>query len=262
MSLIFAIIFGIIQGVTEFLPVSSSAHLAIMGALTKIKDEDALPFFLTLHFGTLIALIIFFKKELVCIFKGLIKREKEVFKTIFLLFFTTLFTGIIGVSLRKNVEKTFTSITFPAIFLIVTAILLFSTFFFKEKNFNISSMSYLSAIFIGFAQGLAVFPGISRSGATIVASLVVGLSKKEAFNYSFFASIPAIGGAFLLEIKEIGNLESNIGVIPIMAGFIASLIFGYLSLIFLRRMVISGKLYYFGFYSFLVGMFTLFFVLR
>ncbi|MFB3851626.1 MAG: undecaprenyl-diphosphate phosphatase [Acidobacteriota bacterium] len=258
MSILWAVLFGIIQGASEFLPVSSSAHLTIFGAISKIKEEDALPFFIILHLGTLLALLLFFFKDIVELGKRTLKREKESAKIIGLLFFTTIFTGILGLGLKKFVEKVFVSPLWASIFLIFTSFLLLSTLLIKnreEKVDKIASMGYFAAALIGIAQGIAVFPGISRSGITIVASLFLGLSKKDAFNYSFLASIPAICGAFLLELKDITNITHTLGVGILLVGFIFAFVTGYLSLGFLKKSVIKGKLHYFGYYTFFAAMF-------
>ncbi|MCX7830024.1 MAG: undecaprenyl-diphosphate phosphatase, partial [Acidobacteria bacterium] len=242
---------GIIQGATEFLPVSSSAHLTILGAISRIREEDALPFFIILHLGTLIALLIFFFKDIFNLGRNVLRREKESVKTIFLIILTTFFTGILGIGLKKPVEKALTSPLWASIFLLFTSGVLFSTLLInKQKEIvSISTMTYLSAILIGIAQGIAVFPGISRSGITIVTALFLGLSRKEAFNYSFLASIPAVGGAFLLDLKEIKEVTAVLGWEILLTGFFISLIVGYLSLEVLKKSVEKGKLHFFGFYT-------------
>lgn len=257
MSIFWVIIFGIIQGATEFLPVSSSAHLTILGDVSKIKEEDALPFFLVLHLGTLIALLFFFYKDLLNLGKSFFKREDESIKTVLLIGVTTIVTGILGVLLKNFVEKAVSSSLWASGFLILTTLLLFSTKFLnksKRVEMSISSMSYLSSALIGFAQGIAVFPGISRSGITIVVALYLGLSRKDAFNYSFLASIPAIFGAFLLDLKDIGTVAHSFGFFVLIAGFFIALVVGFLSLEFLKKIVIRGNLHYFGYYTFLVAL--------
>lgn len=257
MSIFWVIIFGIIQGATEFLPVSSSAHLTILGEVSKIKEEDALPFFLVLHFGTLIALLFFFYKDLFNLVKSLIKRENESIKTVLLICVTTIVTGTLGILLKNFAEKAVSSSLWASNFLIITTLLLFSTKFLnksKRKELSISSVSYFSSALIGLAQGIAVFPGISRSGITIVVALYLGLSRKDAFNYSFLASIPAILGAFLLDLKEIGNVAHSFGFFVLLTGFFIAIIIGFLSLELLKKIVIRGKLHYFGYYTFLVAL--------
>lgn len=258
MSLLWAVIFGIIQGATEFLPVSSSAHLTILGAISKIKEEDALPFFLVLHLGTLISLIAFFFKDLLSLGKNLLKKEKESIRTLLLICTTTLITGILGLGLKKEVETAFASSLWPSIFLIVTSLILFSSLFLKKRDnqtSTVASMTFFSAFLIGLAQGIAVFPGISRSGITTVAALFVGLSRKEAFNYSFLVSIPAIAGAFLLNLRDIERISQALGLEILLVGFVVSFLVGYISLGFLKSLVIQGKLHYFGFYTLFASVF-------
>ncbi len=253
MSSLLAILFGLIQGATEFLPVSSSAHLTILGYILKLQEKDALPFFLVLHLGTLIALLIFFRKELTKLAVFSLKGDKETCRIILFIVLTTGATGILGLSFKKFVEEAMVSILYPAIFLILTAILLFSTKFIKEKDRKVVTLGWLSAVIIGIAQGIAVFPGISRSGATIVSALMVGLSREEAFDYSFIASIPAILGAFVIEFKGVTNMTNDFGLMPIIIGFLVSFIIGYLSLFFLKGCVIKGKLHYFGIYCLFIS---------
>lgn len=258
MSLFWAVLLGIIQGATEFLPVSSSGHLAIFGAISKIKEGDALPFFIILHFGTLLALLFFFFNDLLNLGKKTVQGEKESIKTVALLILTTFITGVFGLGLKKYVEKVFVSPLWASIFLIFTSFLLLSTILIKnrrERIDKIASMGYFSAALIGLAQGIAIFPGISRSGITIATSLFLGLSKKDAFNYSFLASIPAIGGAFLLDLKEISKLANTFGFEILLVGFIFAFVTGYFSLGFLKKSVIKGKLHYFGYYTVAVGLF-------
>ena len=253
MSSLLAIIFGLIQGATEFLPVSSSAHLTIFGYILKLQEKDALPFFLVLHFGTLLALLIFFRKELIKLTIGSVKGDKETYRIILFIVLTTLATGILGLLFKKFVEEAMVSILYPTIFLILTAILLFSTKLIREKDKKVVTMGCLAALFIGVAQGIAVFPGISRSGVTIVSALMVGLSREEAFDYSFLASIPAIFGAFVVEIKGVTDMTSDFGLFSIIIGFFVSFIIGYFSLFFLKGCVIKGKLHYFGIYCLFVS---------
>lgn len=264
MSLFWGFVLGLIQGLTEFLPVSSSAHLTFAGVLAKIREEEALPFFLILHLGTLIALLLFFKKDLVDIAKGLLKREKESVRISILIIITSLPTAIIGLGLKKTVEKAMVSPYWAALFLLVTAFLLFITKLNKGEKTGVEDMSVLSALYVGVAQGISALPGISRSGATIVASLFCGLKRDDAFRYSFLASIPAVGGAFLLDLREILKVGGDFGAPAVAAGFLTALVAGFLSLIFLRKAVIKGNLHYFGFYcipasllGFLIGFYCL-----
>lgn len=248
MSLLWSILFGIVQGATEFFPVSSSAHLAFLGAIAGIKEEDALPYFLVLHLGTLLALIVFFGKDLFRLGTGVLKRERSALHLALMIILTTIPTGIIGLALKKTVEKAMVAPFWPAIFLVVTAALLFTTWFFKKPGFQLGSLTVTAALFIGTAQGIAVLPGISRSGSTIVAALACGLIREDAFRYSFLASIPAIGGAFLLDFKEIINVGGHFGTASLAAGLLSSFVVGYLSVLLLKKIVINGKLHFFGYY--------------
>jgi undecaprenyl-diphosphatase len=238
----------LIQGATEFLPVSSSAHLAFFGALAGIREKDALPFFLVLHMGTLAALLAYFAKDLIKIGKGCLKKDRSSYRLILMIILTTIPTGIIGLALKGSVEKVMVSPFWAASFLLVTAIILFTTKFFGKDHLELDSLTVTQAIFIGIAQGVAVLPGISRSGSTTVAALFCGLKRDDAFRYSFLASMPAIGGAFLLDFKDISTVGASFGAGIMVSSFLLSMFIGFLSLFFLRKVVIRGVLHYFSFY--------------
>lgn len=248
MGLLWGFVLGIIQGATEFLPVSSSAHLAFAGALAGISEKDALPFFLVLHFGTLVALAAYFAGDLLGLAKGCLRLDRAAWRLVLMMALTSLPTGIIGLALKNGVEKAFVSTAWPSAFLIVTALALYFTKFGRKEGSGLSDMSPSSAILIGLAQGVAVLPGISRSGSTIVAGLLCGLKRDDAFRYSFLVSIPSVGGAFLLDLKEIAHTAANFGTGVITLGFIMAAVSGFISLFFLKKAVIGGRLHLFSYY--------------
>jgi undecaprenyl-diphosphatase len=248
LGLLWGLVLGVIQGATEFLPVSSSAHLAFAGALAGISEKDALPFFLVLHFGTLAALAAYFAGDLLGLAKGCLRLDRTAWRLVLMIALTSLPTGIIGLALKDIVEKAFVSTAWPAAFLVVTAAALFFTKFGSKGESGLGGISPVSALLIGLAQGLAVLPGISRSGSTIAAGLLCGLKRDDAFRYSFLSSIPAIGGAFLLDMKGIADTASNFGTGVMIVSFFLAAVSGFASLFFLKRAVTGGRLHLFSYY--------------
>ncbi len=248
MSLLWALVLGIVQGATEFLPVSSSAHLAFAGALAGISEKDALPFFLVLHLATLVALAAYFAGDLFGMARGCLRLDRPAWKLVLMIILTTVPTGIIGLALKSGVEKAFVSTIWPAAFLLVTASALFLTRFAKNGNTRLGDISPSSALLIGLAQGVAVLPGISRSGFTIVAGFFCGIKRDEAFRYSFLSSIPAIGGAFVLDIREIIHTGSDFGFGVMIPSFALAGVAGFISLILLKKAVVAGRLHFFSYY--------------
>ena len=244
------IILGMIQGVTEFLPISSSGHLVL---LQKIFDLKEMLFFdVLLHFSTLLAVIVLFFKEIVEYLKNL--------KIIFYIFILTIPTGIIGLLIKKYFSFVYDNVLISGIFLICTGVWLYltETVYIKnsKKKIELEKLGILKSIFVGIAQGIAVLPGISRSGATLGSMLLINIEKTQAVKFIFISSIPAILGATFLELKDAisGGVKFQTGYIY---GMIFSFIFGLLSLKFLINLVSKQKLRYFSYYCFVVGFFSI-----
>ncbi len=242
------VILGIIQGLTEFLPVSSSAHLVIMQKLLGISGSGVV-ISIILHLGTLLSLIIFF-------FRDILKLLRNI-KLVSLIIIVTAITGIIGVSGRDFFEGLFSSTRAVAIALIFTGIILILTRKFTAEKRN--SLNIKDAIILGFTQGIAIIPGISRSGITISTLLFRKLDKETSFRFSFLVSIPVILGATLLESKNI-SLTHVLDIKNLIIGFIFSLLTGIFSLWILKRILNKAKLYYFGYYCIFIAIFTLLFI--
>ena len=242
------VILGIIQGLTEFLPVSSSAHLVIMQKLLGISGSGVV-ISIILHLGTLLSLIIFF-------FRDILKLLRNI-KLVWLIIIVTAITGIIGVSGRDFFEGLFSSTRAVAIALLFTGIILILTRKFTAAKRN--SLNVKDAIILGFTQGIAIIPGISRSGITISTLLFRKLDKETSFRFSFLVSIPVILGATLLESKNI-SLTHVLDIKNLIIGFIFSLLTGIFSLWILKRILNKAKLYYFGYYCIFIAIFTLLFI--
>lgn len=246
MSLLWAIILGLAQGLTEFLPVSSSAHLTILGALAGVREEDALAFFLILHLGTLAALLAFFARDLWDLGVRSIRGDREAWRYNGLIVLTTLPTAVIGLALKPAVEKAMASPLAAALLLLVTAAFLAATRWFPEGGVASGAIRPRHAFLVGVAQGMAVFPGISRSGATITACLALGLTREEAFRYSFLVSLPAIGGAALLDAKAMAGMSAMVAPGTLVAGAVTSAVLGFAALALLKRTVVGRAFHWYA----------------
>jgi undecaprenyl-diphosphatase len=263
MDIIQAIILGIIQGLTEFLPVSSSAHLVFITDILGLQQNVA--FDTLLHLGTLVAVVGYFWKDVVKIitsfissimdiFRGKFKEglnEKPFKKLSWLLVVGTIPAGLMGILLQKQFEALFSSIIYVGFFLIITGLLLWGAERVKPGNKDVKDISFKNALVIGIAQGIAIAPGISRSGATISAGLFSGLNRELAARFSFLLSIPAILGAALVQAKDITSFDASTAVL--IAGFLSALIFGYLAIKLLLKIIKERTLMVFAYYCWIVG---------
>ncbi len=269
MNLVEAIILGIFQGVAEFLPISSSGHLVLLQNLFNIKEGN-LFFAEMLHFGTLVSIVIVYfhdiynivvdmLKLLGNIIKGkLPKRLSDYQKLGLFIIVGSIPTAIIGLSLEDYFENLYTSIIPIGIAFIITGLLLWIAEKNVFKNKDINTMKYGDAIFIGTFQGIAIIPGISRSGSTIVAGLFRGLDKSFATEYSFLLALPATFGAFLLGIRGVIKSEIDVAIdFPLIIGVVLSTIVGIVSIKLLMRLIKKGKLYYFSYYLWILGALTI-----
>jgi len=261
MSLLEALILGIIQGITEFLPVSSSGHLQIGAAILGIQSSENLLFTIIVHGATVLSTIIVFWKEIILIGKGVLKFElNEETKLALYIIISMIPVGIIGIFFESQLEAFFNGqIIFVASMLMLTGFLLLATNFLKAKNAT-GNLSYTKASIIGIAQAIAVLPGISRSGATIATGLILGVDKEKATRFSFLMVIPPILGATLLKIKDLIEqpvLDTQISNAALAVGFVAALIFGIIACRWMISIVKKGSLVYFAYYCFAVSAITL-----
>lgn len=237
---------AVVQGLTEFIPISSSAHLVILPFFLKIP-KPPLFFDVSLHFGTLLSLLVYFRKEI----RGFFEKDSRDFHLLKNLLVATVPAALAGAIANNFFEKFFQKPVWAAIFLIFTGLFLFlaeriATF--KKCGLKLSS---LGALIIGLAQALAIFPGISRSGATISAGLLLGLGREEAARFSFLLGIPIIFGSFLFEIKEIPLRQFPITLTVL--GILVSFVVGYLVIDFLLKYLKKRSLYPFAIYCILAG---------
>jgi len=251
-ELIKTIVLGIVQGLTEWLPVSSTGHLKLVEHSFGLGVP--ILFDVVLHIGTLIVVFAFFKKEVGKILSAVahLDFETEYGKMAPLIIVGAVPTMIIGIIFGRLIEETFQSIMPIAVAFIVCGLILYSSKVAKEKT---ESINYSTAIMIGIAQGVAIIPGISRSGATITVALLLGIKREKAFIFSFLLSIPAIIGALGLTIyTEFGKLAaSSLGWSEILAGLIAAMLVGYFALKLLWKTLTKGRFHLFALYCWLLS---------
>ena len=255
MTVLQAIFLGVVQGLTEFLPVSSSGHLVFFQSVFGLA-EPQLAFDVMLHLGTLLAVIVYFRTDVARILlgtwawvRGRRGGESEA-KLLLWIVVASIPTGLMGVLLKDWFESLFSMPKTVGLMLLVTGLLLWLTRFAGRKQKTRGEMGVLDALVIGIAQGVAIIPGISRSGSTISAGLFCGLNRELAGKFSFLLSIPAILGATFLEFREI-DAASGIGVT--LFGMAVSFFVGLVALKLLMNIVKKGKLSYFSYYCWAVG---------
>ncbi len=256
MTWIEALILGVIQGLTEFLPVSSSGHLEIGSVLLGTTSGDNLLFAVIVHAATALSTIMVFRKDILDILQGLLEfKWNESWKFAFLIVISMIPVGIAGVFFEDEISGFFTgNLILVGSMLLFTSLLLFFTYF---KSSGTNEVSYKEAIIMGLAQTIAILPGISRSGSTIATGLLIGVDKEKATRFSFLMVLPPILGASLLKTKDYFEAPAayeGLGVFPMIVGFVGALVSGYIACKWMTNIVKKGKLYYFAIYCLLVGM--------
>ncbi len=258
MELIKAVILGIVQGLTEFLPVSSSGHLVLGSELLNFQ-EQGLAFDVFVHLGTLVSVCIVFRKELSAMisapFAVLQKRaDKELtnffYWDIYIVVATLPAVGV-GLFLKDSIDTIFTNILLVYCMLFVTGLIMVVTPYIRERKVKLNC---LRAVLIGCAQAMAIFPGLSRSGSTIFVGMLLGLNRETVARFSFIMSIPAILGAVVLQSRDLLANPPDAGVLLIIcAGMLSSAISGYFAIILLLNVIRKNKLQYFGYYCLLLS---------
>ena len=258
MDILKVIILGIVQGLTEFLPVSSSGHLVLAAEFLNFQ-EKGVAFEVFVHLGTLFSVLIAFRKDIVQMiiapFQILTSGKDNDEANKYLLWdlcivIGTLPAAVIGLLFKSQIEEAFSSVTLVLVMLILTGIFLILSKFAPQAN---EKLTIGKSILIGMAQAFAILPGISRSGSTIVTGLFLKLDRENAAKFSFLLAIPAILGASVLKIKDLLTVEN--GHIPysyMFIGMLAAFISGYLAIFWLLKVVKQGKLEWFAFYCFAV----------
>lgn len=291
MSVLQSILLGIVQGLTEFLPVSSSGHLAIIQNFFKIDTGSSILFDILLHLGTLLVVFIVYWKDIWRLIREAFKMLGDVFfnlsvffrnrgreeklrykrvvrsnyrKFVALLIVSTIPTGIIGILGEKLISSAGETLLIPGICLLITGVLLLIS----DRAANCTKIprdiTYKEGLIVGIAQGCATLPGLSRSGTTITACLLCGFDRRFAVKYSFILSIPAILGAAVLEISKVGSEVITQGLVgTYLAGMIAAALVGYVCIRLMLVLVKNKKFKYFAYYCFAIGIISIvgFFIL-
>ena len=265
MDIIQGIIIGIVQGLTEFLPVSSSAHLVFIQKILGVQSSLAFDTFL--HLGTLIAVMWFFRYDIYKMILSWLSSVRDILSGRFregfysdpykrlawYVILATIPVGIVGVLFEDSVDSLFAGALYvPAFFLFVTGTILYLSQRMTSGEINYNTITKKEALFMGLGQACAILPGLSRSGTTIAAGLTIGLNKEFAAKFSFILSIPAILGAFLLQAKDIGSaMDANF--LPVFLGFIASIIAGYMAIKWMLDLIQNKSLDIFAYYCWVIG---------
>ena len=288
MSVIDGILLGILQGVAEFLPISSSGHLEVAQHLLNLEEVPLL-FDIFLHLATLVAVCLYFRKQiwelLKCFGRWIARKERPAAtindndllcgndkvgrRTIIAVIISTLITGVIGLGTSKLIPDM--PIKAVCVGFIITSVLLIVSALIEKRNAKPElapvyekrrkdGISPWQAVSVGVLQGFGTLPGVSRSGSTIAGALGSGMDRKVAGEYSFILSIPAILGAFILELKDLGEMTGVIGAAPIIGGCAAAFAVGYISLTLLMKMIRKGKLQWFAAYLIPAGILGIIFL--
>ena len=265
---------GIFQGLTEFLPVSSSGHLALAGNLLGVEDPDKiLTFTIAVHVATVMSTLVILWKEVAWIFKGLFKTGKAIVPSpygirslneeqnyVLNIIISMIPIGIVGLCFKDQIEQYFSSLMVVGVCLLVTASLLGFSYFTKPRKKEHISM--FDALIIGVAQTFAALPGLSRSGSTIGTGLLLGNKKEKLAQFSFLMVIPPILGEALLDVKKmmeegVATAMSGISTSALIVGFLAAFITGCFACRWMINLVKKGKLIYFAIYCAIVGLSTI-----
>lgn len=259
MTLTQGVVLGAVQGLTEFFPVSSSGHLALVQQLMPDFEQPGILFDVVLHLGTLVAVILYFRHDLKQLMTAPFRRDIQAVQDrryLRLLIAASIPTAIIGLTFKEPVERLFDRPLVVGGLLIVTGVLLFVAERFRSSGRKRLSLS--DSLVTGLAQGCAILPGLSRSGATIAALLLRGVEGQTAARFSFLLALPAVGGAALLSLKDVEQLpRSEIGIY--LAGAGVACLVGLISIHALLGVIRQKRLYYFSLYCWVVGAVALYF---
>lgn len=252
-----SLILGAVQGATEFLPVSSSGHLAVLKSIMDIGDVPVL-FDVILHVATLVVIVVVFRARIGSILRSLGRwiirsaddTDADNLRITWVIIVASVFTAGIGLGVgRLDVGSNPRIVS--ALFIVTGVILVGSKFLNGHRTYR--ELGWRDGLIVGVSQGLGVFPGISRSGITISAGLLSGLEREKAGEFAFLVSIPAVLGAFILTLRDAGELSRTVGTTELVFGFLAALVVGTAALLLLLRLIRNGKLFYFSVYLIPVG---------
>jgi undecaprenyl-diphosphatase len=269
LSVLNTVLLAILQGFTEFLPVSSSGHLVLAQELLNLHDPQLIVFDVFVHFGTLISVVFIFWKDILEILKSFIHalatmhikeeyKKTEHFRLGIAIIVGSFPAGIIGLIYRHQIEAAFTDPKLVAMNLVITGLILFLTRL--AKPIKGKKVGLVSALIIGCAQAVAILPGISRSGSTMSAALYLKTSPVQAARFSFLLSVPVIAGASLLEGYRLFKHGNTLGMMPLLVGMAVSAIAGYFAIKVLLKIMEKGKFSWFSFYCLTIGILGILFI--
>ena len=270
MTILQGVILGLLQGLTEFLPVSSSGHLALMRAIfnNPALDKSPLVFDVAVHVATLLAIVVYFRVEVLRLLRGLLITVLSVSKRFrpkpyspaagdrrlfFYVLIASIPTAIIGLLLKGYVGGPLQHPVPVGLMLLITGIILFMTRKYRDPGRDFHRMNPIDAALVGIVQGFAVLPGISRSGSTIGCSIIFGLERKLAARFSFLIAVPAIAGAAVLKLPELFSKSADAFVVPTLIGAAVAFLSGLAALAVLMRVLMHRKLVWFAPYCWVLG---------
>lgn len=263
MGIIEAVLLGLLQGITEFLPVSSSGHLALARAIIARDLESGITFEIVVHFGSFCSIAVYYRSLLGEILTDLFKsltpeglRTQRMFtdensRLSMIILLSMIPAMVVGFTLKDSIEEAFLNPFFVSLMLLVTGALLFSTKFIKspEKDVNANR-----GFWMGVAQAFAILPGISRAGSTISLGLLMGVDRDKVANFSFLMVLPVLAGAMLLEVIDLISIGAvQIPIPSLVAGYLTSFVAGYFALTYLIKLLKRKKFHYFAYYCWAVG---------
>jgi len=254
------ILLGIIQGLTEFLPVSSSGHLVIARSFIEGFQQPGLLFDISVHFATFCAVIIYFRKKILLLLKSFLGAFLPKYRITYFenknmlwgIVIASIPTAIIGLYFENFADVLFSSTVYVGYALILTSILLVLS----DKKKSSGVVTYNKSFLLGIIQGFAVIPGISRSGSTIAIAVLLNINRKDAAEFSFLMALPAVFGATLLQVKYIDTLESIL-ITPYLLAMLSAFISGFVAIFLMMKLVRSAKLTYFAIYCLAIGIISI-----
>lgn len=250
-----ALVLGLVQGLTEFFPISSSGHLVLAEALLGVNPQGVV-FEVAIHVATVLAVLVYYVRRIAALAAGAVGGERAAWSYLGKIFAGSVPAGVLGVAFEHRIGFFFDAPALTAVFLLVTGGVLWSTRGLNgrpDAGANDEDLTWGTALWVGVAQAVALLPGISRSGMTVAAGLWRGMRPAAAAEFSFLLSVPAILGAALLETSAIVNGGSGAGPLALGLGFVAAGISGYLALAYLVRWLVRGHLHRFAYYCWVVG---------
>jgi len=248
MSILQAILLGALQGITEFFPISSSGHLILAEELFGFKAPDLVAFNVILHVATLFAVVLYFRKQLIKLAKGIFRKDKTQLRLFWALVLGTIPAVIIGLLFGDIVEQVLSNAKPVLIAMFFTALFFIAAEKFQSQHSSKQKISIMKGSLIGIVQSVALIPGVSRSGSTLAAALFLKMDRENAAEFSFLLAIPVIAGAGLLTVLDLSKESVIIDYPVFIGGFIASLLFGYFSVSLLMKLYKKHSLYMFAVY--------------